>query len=319
MKNKRGFEFSFGWIFSVVVGAVIIALAIYAATKLGNQESTIATSSSAKQFSILTSSFETGLEEDKPDSISFPSESIIFNECSLAGNFGKQKISVADSSSPDKIGIAASISSKYYFSENEVKGKRMLVWSKPIMLPFKTADVMYIWSEDDRYCFIDTPKLIEDNLDRLRRNNPLINQTIIFATSFDKDNLCKKAVDVCFGGSTNCNINVMEDRVRKNGKEVYYGVTNEDYTLLYAAIFSEPDIYECQLKRLMERTTSLALLYESKSEMLGSQGCGSSLQSSLTQYAILTSEYNDSKDISSVLISAKELGVENEELSCPLF
>ncbi len=319
MINKRGFEFSFGWMFAIIVGAVIILLAIYAASKLVNQEGVFVSSSSAKEFGILTSSFETSLEEDKPDSIAFPVKSIIFNECVLEGNFGKQKISVAESKNEDNPGIASSFANKYYFSESEVKGKRMLVWSKPVKMPFKVADIMYIWSEEDRYCFVDTPQLIEDNLERLRRNNPLLNQTIIFASSFDKDEKCKKALDVCFGGSLNCDINVMENKVRKNGKEVYYGVINEDYTFLYGAIFSAPDIYECQVKRLMKRATNLALLYKSKSEMLGSEGCGSSLQSSLMQYAQAASGFKNSQDISQILITAKELGVENEALSCPLF
>jgi len=111
----------------------------------------------------------------------------------------------------------------------------------------------------------------------------------------------------------------MENKVRKNGKEVYYGVIDEDYTFLYGAIFSDSSIYECQVKRLMKRATNLALLYKSKSEMLGSSGCGSSLQASLMQYAQATSAFKDSKDISQILLTSKQLGVENEALSCPLF
>jgi len=55
-------------------------------------------------------------------------------------------------------------------------------------------------------------------------------------------------------------------------KDIYV-IDNEDkYALLYAAIFSDPITYNCQVKRLMKRAGELARLYEQKSEFL-SQVC----------------------------------------------
>jgi len=35
---------------------------------------------------------------------------------------------------------------------------------------------------------------------------------------------------------------------------------------MYAAIFAEKEVYECQLKRIMKRVSSLATLYNKKSK-----------------------------------------------------
>jgi len=318
MKSKRGFEFSFGWLFAVIVGAVIIFLGIYAATRIANTEEAKSQSFAAKEFSILTSSFETSLEEDRPDTISFPEKSILYSDCLATGNFGLQKLSSSNAKEKTK-GIYSSFANKYFFSDKEITGKSFLVWSKPFRMPFKVADIMYIWSEDDKYCFIDTPQSIEEHLSALRKNNLILNKTISFASSYDKNEKCRGSLEVCFGGSINCDINVMENKVRKDGKQAYYGVNNEDYSLLYAAIFSDPDIYECQLKRLMMRSSNLALLYSAKSEMVGSKGCGSGLSSGLSLFAQSAASYKNSEDLGQILTLAGNLEVENEALSCPLF
>ena len=50
-----------------------------------------------------------------------------------------------------------------------------------------------------------------------------------------------------------------------------------DDALMYAAIFSNSEIYECQIKRLMQRVENLALLYEDKANFVSKRGCNSNL------------------------------------------
>src|SRR3989338_7011518 len=67
--NKRGFEFSFVWLFSIVVGAIIIFLAIYTATKLiGSNEYEINTKTAADLRNILNP-LGTSFEDSKSEKI----------------------------------------------------------------------------------------------------------------------------------------------------------------------------------------------------------------------------------------------------------
>ena len=53
MLGKRGFEFSFAWIFAVVVGAFILVLAIYAATQIIATEKYNLNTQTAAQLTII--------------------------------------------------------------------------------------------------------------------------------------------------------------------------------------------------------------------------------------------------------------------------
>ena len=98
MINKKGFEFSFGWLFAIIVGAVIIFLAIYATTNLIKTEREIQDTELGKQLGIILNPIETALETGKASKISFPLETRLYNDCSLQGTFGSQKISTATKS-----------------------------------------------------------------------------------------------------------------------------------------------------------------------------------------------------------------------------
>src|SRR3990167_5170962 len=97
MVNKRGFEFSFAWIFSVIIGAVVIFLAIYATTNLVTSERNIQDTLNARELEILFQPVETLSAESavSMQNIIFPTESKLNVECSDAGEWGYSKVSVS--------------------------------------------------------------------------------------------------------------------------------------------------------------------------------------------------------------------------------
>ena len=84
MRGKKGVEFSFGWLFALIVGAAIIFLAIYAAIKLVGTEREVLEAGIAKELGIILTPVETGLEEGKVvGPIKFASETRVYNNCTL--------------------------------------------------------------------------------------------------------------------------------------------------------------------------------------------------------------------------------------------
>ena len=320
MKNKKGFEFGFGWIFAIFVGGVIIFLAIYAVTNLVKTERQGQDVASAKEFGILLTPVETSLETGKlAPPIIFPSKSRIYNICEREGNFGVQRLSVSSSlgigeqfQQPD---ISTPFYNKYFFSPSVIEGKTFYAFSKPLNMPFKVADMVYIFGSEN-YCFVSPPGEVEDELGRI-----MVNKNI----SSSADDCPVESIKVCFGNSEpKCSILVSFDSgtpekgiVTKNKQNMVY----EGYALMYSAIFSDPELYECQIERLMKRASSLALIYKQKSVVVSARtdGCGSALGENFANYAQIASEINQSKSLDSITFNVENLREANDALSCKMF
>lgn len=272
INNKKGFENSFAWIFAIIAGAVIIFLAIYAVANFINLFKDAKNSKTALEIGSLLTPFETSLEEGKINSIKTREETEIYNNCNENGDFGIQKISVQISTEIGKDnsrGEESSFKNKYLFSEKFIKGKEFYILSKPFDFPYKIGDLIIAWSSKKKYCFVDL------------RNYPEIKKdvesgsfgNVVNVTS--AKNCLVGSVKVCFGGqSGECNITVEQNKVKYLNKnsEVYITNFGENNALLYAAIFSDADIFDCQLKRLLKRAIILEKLYEEKSKLPRSLG-----------------------------------------------
>jgi len=316
MKNKKGIEMSFGWIFAIIAGAVLIFLAIYSASKLIDSSKTIQDSQLGKQLGTILSPMETGLESGKISKIALPGETELFNDCDKnSGTFGAQKISVSsksgfkDTQSP---GAQSTFHNKYLFSSDSVKGKNYLAFSKPLKMPFKIGDLIYLWSENDNFCFVNPPKEIEDEINNLKIES--INVT---------SSKCSKGTNICFVTS-GCDIDVILDSSgeirgslkRKYSQRVYFS----NSALFYGAVFSSVDTYECHVKRLLKRASELSLIYRQESELLGSRGCVSStLSISLEAYSQKAFLANSSQDLLSLNYLNEQLAEVNNDLLCKLF
>jgi len=307
--NKKGFEFSFAWIFAIIVGATIIFLAIFAATSLiGSSRQEINTEVAA-QLGILLNPIETNLETGKYSLIELPDETRFFNTCRNVGNFGSQGISTSVKRGIGEEfqdnGIEVSFFNKYIFSQSLEQGENLHVFSKPLKMPYKIADLVFLSSDD--YCFVNPPIDIENEINSLSPGN--IN------VSSSSSGCSRNSKIVCFV-SSGCDINVNLDSksVSKIGQpEVTY-----EGELIYGAIFADSGIYECQVQRLMKRAGELAHVYAGKTEYLSAQGCSTNMQSDLIEYASLTN-IKSSKELLFVAESSEELRRKNERLNCRLF
>ena len=325
MRNKNALEFGFEWLFAVMIGGLVIFLAIYAASKFIETGNLQKGSEVGKEIGILLTPFETGLEIEKTNKITTKEETTIYNDCSSEGNFGVQKISAGVKSGfGDKVvkpGAISTYKNRYLFSESSVTGKEFYVLSKLFEFPFKVGDLIIVWSEKQKYCFVDLgsyPEVKED-IKELRLKN-------ILNVSSTRD--CPAdSKKVCFGGTDReCDIlvngNSAAHRESGGDKVVYYSSTDNN-ALLYAAIFSKPELYDCQIKRLMKRALNIAKLYKDKSGFLEIRGCGAP---GLNSYFISYENYvngvannANNPDITRAEQAAEELGRRNGDLICPIF
>jgi len=301
VSNKKAIAMTFNWIFALIVGGVILVLAIYGATRfIETGEEALYTESAAKLISLLDP-FETGLATGKSSQINFQKLTRTFYECDEFSNqpFGRQMISFSEQTIGDKFGApggAVAIKNKYVFAENELEGKDLYVFSKPFFMSFKVADLIMISSRD--YCFYQAPEEIEEEVSGLNIPN------VILTDDFDN---CTDKISVCWGGE-DCDIEVTESRVVKGGEQLYY---TDD--LLYAAIFSSVENYECNLKRLKKKFDELTLVYIDKVNVIQKYGCGTGIKADLDflrnqkvessrDMALLT---EDLDDLSSINLEAR--------------
>jgi len=301
MNNKGYLQISFGWLFAIIVGAVIIFLAIYFVTKMINTENTIQSAKTSKEIGILLNPLETGFESATSTFIRLPEETRIYNECNNIGKFGTQGIQTKQKGIGKKwteVATEVSFQNKYLFSEAYIQGKTFYIFSKPFEFPFKVADLMYITPASENYCFIkkDIPDNIENEISDLDQANLKLEGTC------SEDN-----IKICFKDS-NCDIyvNYNVGYVEKQNDKMYF----ETDALMYAAIFSDKLTYECQLKRLMQRIEQLSNLYIDKENLIALR-CDSNLGDDLSILSSSASNLEDSNALNIVYNNAQDLEYQN--------
>ena len=303
---------SFGWIFALIAGAVIIFLAIYFTAKLGQTQQELRSAEVGKEIGILLNPLETSFESAQTSSIVIPSETRIHNGCDNSiGNFGKQTIQLEQKNFGkwSKTDIDVSFRNKYIFSDSEVEGKKFYLFSKPLYFPFKIADLFYMTSANERYCFMNAPYDIESEVLDLNQSNLIT------------DNCTSNDIKVCFN-SKRCDINVDYGSgiVEKDGEEMYFTeASGESKVLMYAAIFSNKEVYECQLSRLMMRLKELSQLYSEKEILDFNKGCNGNLRPDLTELGDMASSFDSSEQIEEVKIKADIIEERNNGAMCMLW
>lgn len=302
--RKKGFlDLPFSWIFALIVGAIILFGAIYFATRASNVANTASSAQAGASLVNLLSPLENGVGSANMITITLPLNSRIDHQCSSFGNFGKDTLSVDQLINGKWGGTGVSISSqnKYIFSPVFFQGKTFNVFSEPFNLPFNVADLMYMTNAQTKYCFVNMPLSSETALMNLNQNN------------FEFSTCSGNATKICFNSNSNCDINVNTNAgtVEKSGSIMYF----EGDALMYAAIFSDKSIYECELGRLMKRTSSLTDIYLEKATILQKEGCIP--QTNFAGFQNSLNGYNSSEDIFTVSNYANQL--ENGGYQCNLW
>jgi len=289
LKSKKAVELSFAMLFSIIAGAIIIFLAIYAATNFASQEKAGAYSQTALDLSNLLSPIANNIITGQSQIIRFTKESRIYINCSAQSSksmyFGSQSLAFSEESGLIKKwsppGSEIIRNNKYIFGHSIEQGKKLQVFSLPFNVGYRVDDLVILAM--DSYCFISPPDSIKEKL------AGLLTDTMNISATGRITDCPKNSVRVCFGeGFTtgSCNItvegNCEENYCRsqydigrialENGKNLYYSGN-----LIYAAIFSSPEIYECNIARLGKKTAELGRVYREKIEIVKRVDCNSQL------------------------------------------
>jgi hypothetical protein len=323
--NKKGFEMNFSWMFAIMVGVIILFLAVFFATQIlevGEQEINTKT---AKALGNILNPLLTSLESGKSDSIPLNKETRIYTSCSLSGDFGSNSFQVSEKTdfggrewSDRGVRVSAPIN-QYLFSEEmiETKNKELYFLIMPFNMPFKVGDIM-VW-HTKQYCFVGAPREIEQEIRGLAGERNL-------AVEESLDNCNPGSVKVCFERGNGCDILVKDEcnragckdfeegRVVKDGSSVFY-VGN----LMYGAIFSSEENYECGVNRLIIRLNKLSKIYKEKAQMASIRGCGSGLMEDIDELIIFSENYQNLEDLRAIKIKGEEIERKNEENICELF
>lgn len=313
--NKRGaFEFSFSWLFALIVGAFILFLAIFFISKFSGTQANIQDTENAKEITVLLNPLETGFEESGKTILSLPTNSKLSTRCFSSGEFGKQTLNLKSENYNKYSDTSNEISfyNKYIFFEKNIEGKNFYILSKPFNFPFKVATLNYIIPISQEYCFIDSPRDIREELEKINLSNFKF-ETEITACS-------EKSKIICFDyKSTECSISidVKDSSVEKNKEFVFYA---DNTALMFAGIFSDSALYECQLQRLLKRESLLADIYIQKYYLDQSAGCASSsITSSLSYLETVSLNIENSAKLSELSSAILDLESKNSRMSCQLW
>jgi hypothetical protein len=309
---KRGFlEISFSWLFGIIAGAIILALAIFAVTRIINIGQSTTTAEAGSEVATLLNPLQTSFQSGQITSISLPVETRIYNQCEdMSGIFGQQILSLSQLSlgkwSAQSNGVT--FENKYIFSSDISDGKQFYLFSKPVSFPFEISDVIYMTSSSVNYCFVDSPQSVQEELSNLNEGNIVLTN--------DLTNCSQKSIKVCFS-EEDCDVNVNYPlgEVTKNGTVVEF----YSDALMYGAIFSDNNVYECQLKRLMERGAELSKLYSEKSSELSSEGCSAGIGSDLIELNSMLNAYTNSSEMTNLVPFVIQVQNENEDTQCRLW
>jgi hypothetical protein len=315
--NKKKAVVQFEWIFAIIVGALILFLAIYATTNIISTSRTQESLEFAKKFSILFEPLETGLGEASSSVIKLKDNTRIYNKCYSDG-FGRQEFGTVSTSAfyknLEEPEYFLPVKNKYIFSEKAAEGKIFYLFSKPLYLPFKIADMSYFSSEN--FCFVNPPEEVEEEIFGLKLRNVNISDSEINCLAESKK-VCFDAIcDISVSGlCSGCSDKYGFGSVTKDGKSVYFSGAS----LMYAAIFSSKDIYECNVKRVMYKLAWLSSLYKDKARLMDKVGCEIGFDSSLDVLSSSALNLNKTSNLAVVYEQGSKLDKENENALCKFY
>ncbi len=318
MKKRGAIGLPFNWMFAIIIGVIILFVAIYAASKYINISEYQVSTETAAHLTNLLSTTGSGLASGKSAQINFKKDTRTYYECNSAGVWGKNKISFSEKTFAGWGEKGGAVNTqKYVFAENMIEGKQLNLFSKPFSMPFKIDDIIVISGRD--YCFINAPNEIKDEVLGLNIKN------INFADNSNNENCT--GVSVCFGSKEGCEISVYgmcEDyncesqydygKVFRRSDILYY--TN---SLLYAAIMSDVENYDCNLKRLMKKFIELSDIYIDKIRIIELKGCSSTIEPELNIMKASARDLETSEDLFLLGEQANKVDIKNQGAICKLY
>lgn len=320
-KSKRGvIELSFSWIFAIIAGIIIILMSVYAVSRFVQTSQYSTYSESAKNIGNLLNPVVNGITSAYSTRIEFKKTTRIYLGCSEKSTnspvFGRQTIAFSEESGFLKKwtipGANISRYNKYIFSNTVEEGKKLYIFSKPFYTGYRVDDLVYITAKN--YCFVGMPDFIKEEIESINPGN------INISTNVQN---CK-ATSVCFGFSdSKCNITVLPDinedystgTVKKENNAIlqFYGPA-----LMYAAIYSSPEIYNCNIKRLGNKIFALGQIYKEEIDLVKAKNCNSVISSYIENIQRLCLNITASK-LKEIYTNSKEMDDENCRSECRIY
>ena len=339
--EKRG-QFNFVWLFAIIAGGAILFLAVYGAMQAGDTKRFQTDTEVAKSIAIIMDPLQAGFAEGSIGRISFQQETRVNNICfdgapldtkdRTGQGFGKNDVSVATRSNVgaewNSAGGATSVHNKYIFSDERNSGFDYYVFSKPFSFPYKVADLTFLTTAN--YCFLNAPEEVADEIVGLRVPNIEVEHPtgvplgvgLSGSTSDGANCTIANAINVCFGGGGDCDVIVYgscSDRCdsvydegtvsTKSGEMKYVG------NLMYAAIFSEKDVYDCNVKRLLYRAGRIAEGFVGKANLMDARNCDSGMQPDLNVWSGLMMDAT-AGDLMTLRTMAEDIERKNDRELC---
>ncbi|MCL6500468.1 MAG: hypothetical protein K6T16_00330 [Candidatus Pacearchaeota archaeon] len=310
-KSKKGKEgvFEFAWIFAAIIGALILFLAFYfVGTHLLEQRYERETIQ-AQSMEILLNPFaylgSLGATSYSPLEIPEKAEIIVGCDINSINDFGYNEITMVVEKAAEP-GLPKTAYDKYLYAPQPMKGKNFAVLSKPFEMPWRVADLIIIWPSTQEYCFSSVPSNVRNELE------------VFNISSIRFEGCSQNATRICFGSGSGCEVkvNVAAKTVEhvKKGKTVYYATD----ALMYAAIFSDPVLYNCNLKRLMARLGSETDIYEKKAVALSQKNCNAAYNLAPIRSAT-EAVFDNPGNLAQLEQAAKVLEGTNRISDCTLF
>lgn len=317
MKNKKAMEMGFAWIFAILVGIVILFLAIYGAIQYVDISENEVTTKTAKALLNVIDEVQTTVQTASSERVPLSVETRIFTSCNTQGDFGNTVVEISE-----RIGLGNQWSRKggdvssqnaYLFSEDIVEGKEIYFLIFQFNLPFKVGDITTVHSSP--YCFVNAPDKIENEIKNLAGSNP----NLIVSSGIGS--CTPESTTVCFNSfSSNCDIEVQcsddcdSGIVKKEGRNLFF-----TQKLLYGAIFASKENYQCNVERLIYRTSHLSEIYVKKSQLVSARGCDTGLRDELISLINTADSYERVENLAILEDLAKDIERKNGDLGCQLY
>lgn len=323
MKSKKG-GLQFGWIFAVIVGAVILFLAFYFVGQLMMEGRIESETVSARSLDIVLMPLSHFGELGAVTAylLKLPQTSKIELSCELPSSFnplGSNSILLVAEQKEAGVGIPKKVYDKYLFGENlnKTPKKRFQSLTKSVEMPWRIVDLTMLWPADRNYCFVSAPDRIEQEL------GDAITGLNISSISFDETD-CNGA-NVCFKPGTNCDVEVSNSQQEGTGivTKKLPGKPRESLNyagdaLMYAAIFSDSEIYNCNLQRIGKRLELEIEVYEKKAKILTVEGCPTVPLSDF-KALVANTDLDFSSKLPQIWLKAKGIKQRNNYAECKLF
>lgn len=244
LKQRKGLEMTFNWIFSIIIGAIILTFFVYFAVQntdlFGNLTANRVALELDNAFSgFQTTVVETNLEFNKPIKLEFKCENIAddVRETILINDKGKSILR-------DKI----------VFAPTNIEDTKFLLFTSEWKVPYKVANFIFLTSPKEKYKFEYLPENFElPNFLGLSENG----KNVKFITDTNPCSIDSNKIIINYG---------------KDEYDEYYGWictpnSSQPYgfygkAMIYAAIFS--DDFDCLYDLMIKKLNLVSSLYKEK-------------------------------------------------------